>query len=848
MSPLTITPIQESITSYLAKGWGLCRIPEGAKLPAGASWQLNPTPNPEAFQSGDGVGLLCGPLSGNIVCADLDFHNDDAEAWNAADELLPFTQLMDGRGENLTAHRYFRLTDTEWPDSVLPGPGTQTRQAMDAGRLPRFGGIRHWRDGAGRCVDFIAAGGQVIIPPSPHKSGQPRQWYNGAPGEPTPIGYGELLAALQALAQRLGMGGKKELPPPPEASKIEHVPQTKRAERFKKYLDEAEPLHHGAGLGFHQQVFRMAAVACELGVDSTEAEALLLEWNNGSATPDSPREVADTIQRAYARCVFGAMLDESAGFRDEVDLSAFMGSLGEWLTDTTSPAAPEEKATEPTVDEREKPTDEPWPELQPFDTLKPPSLPMDALGPILGPLVAEIARAVEVPPELPLGMALAVASGACCHAFVVQASQGYSEPPVLWACAVEQSGARKSAVKSLVTSPAYAAERELNEEWQAALASREAQADVLRGKAKAKKKEGEQAEDDERAMALAAEAAELEERASNLVPPAPRLVVEDVTPEHLGTMLDRQEGERLILLSDEGGLFDNLGRYSKPGQAANLDLFLQCHAVQSCRVDRGSRPPVMLHEPKLAIAVMPQPSVVESLRAKDGMRGRGLFARFIWLLPQSKIGFRSFEQPPVSEAVLADWAHAIRRLLSFPVPHPQQGPAAIRLSDEARQRWKAFVKANELRLRPGADLHHMCDWGSKASGLVLRLAGVLHCLEQAEPSRELLSRDTMGRAVALVQCFAEHAKAAFGLMKADETEAAAKRILEILPRVGEGQPVPLHALGQACHNSMDAKAANEALQVLVKRGYVRLEQRKPERGRPATWVHIRPELMKGGVL
>ena len=227
------------------------------------------------------------------------------------------------------------------------------------------------------------------------------------------------------------------------------------------------------------------------------------------------------------------------------------------------------------------------------------------------------------------------------------------------------------------------------------------------------------------------------------------------------------------------------------------------------------------------------------------MRGRGLLARFIWLLPVSKIGFRSFEEAPVSEDVLARWGAAVRRLLDVPVPPPDTGPVAIRLSDASRQCWKSFVKGNELRLRPGADLAHMCDWGSKASGLVLRLAGVLHCLEIANPGGEPIAQRTMERAVALVECFTEHARAAFGLMKADEVETAAKRILEILPAMDEGQGVPLGALGQACKHHMDAASANEALQSLAERGYLRLERRKPARGRPGTWVVLRPEIAEG---
>jgi hypothetical protein len=78
------------------------------------------------------------------------------------------------------------------------------------------------------------------------------------------------------------------------------------------------------------------------------------------------------------------------------------------------------------------------------------------------------------------------------------------------------------------------------------------------------------------------------------IPALPRLWVQDVTPEKLAVMMAEQ-GERIALLSDEGGVFDLLaGLYSKG--IPNLDLFLQAHSGSGVRVDRGSRPPVLMQQ------------------------------------------------------------------------------------------------------------------------------------------------------------------------------------------------------------------------------------------------------------
>ena len=107
----------------------------------------------------------------------------------------------------------------------------------------------------------------------------------------------------------------------------------------------------------------------------------------------------------------------------------------------------------------------------------------------------------------------------------------------------------------------------------------------------------------------------------------------------------------MAIISDEGGIFDILaGRYNNG--VPNLDLFLQSHAGAAVRVDRGSRPSVMMDEPALTLILSPQPDVLQGLASKPGFRGRGLLARFLFMLPVSKIGYRSGNTKPVPETTI----------------------------------------------------------------------------------------------------------------------------------------------------------------------------------------------------
>jgi hypothetical protein len=112
-----------------------------------------------------------------------------------------------------------------------------------------------------------------------------------------------------------------------------------------------------------------------------------------------------------------------------------------------------------------------------------------------------------------------------------------------------------------------------------------AQAEAAAGRAPASQQEEARAE----AIARAAEAAAL------VVPPVPRWLVDDATPEALAGLLAVYG--RIALLSPEGDVFDQMaGRYSQSG-GPNLGVYLKGHAGDLLKVDRRGRPPEYVERP-----------------------------------------------------------------------------------------------------------------------------------------------------------------------------------------------------------------------------------------------------------
>ena len=122
------------------------------------------------------------------------------------------------------------------------------------------------------------------------------------------------------------------------------------------------------------------------------------------------------------------------------------------------------------------------------------------------------------------------------------------------------------------------------------------------------------------AIARAAEAANL------VIPPVPRWLVDDATPEALAGLLATYG--RIALLSPEGDVFDQMaGRYNQTA-GPNLGVYLKGHAGDLLKVDRRGRPPEYVERPCLTIGLTVQPEVLQGLELHGIAVGHRLWHRW----------------------------------------------------------------------------------------------------------------------------------------------------------------------------------------------------------------------------
>ena len=469
-----------------------------------------------------------------------------------------------------------------------------------------------------------------------------------------------------------------------------------------------------------------------------------------------------------------------------------------------------------------------------LDTGAVPPFPVSALPDVFRDYVSALAAFAEVPPDLPGILTLGVTAAAIARKVRIQVRDGYSEPLNIFAAVAMPSGTRKTAVFSHVTAPLVEYERELLDRMGPEIAEAQSRARVqdkalqqVERKVTAGSKDAAKWDNARRDLARLVRERE--------IPAQPRILMADCTPEAVAQGLSEQGG-RLAVFSPEGDVFALLKRYAKDG-AANFEIYLKAHAGDELRVDRRHAPPVTVPTPALTVAVCVQPDVLQGLARDRVFRERGLLARFLYAVPRSIIGKRTFDGQAVSAAVRQRYNDSVSWLCRSSA---QAAPLA--LSPDAFERWRSFALEVEQERPAGGRFAQLLDWSGKLPGLVARLAGILHAGQGAEVQRlgPTVEADTMGAAVELGEYAAAHALAAFGMMGADPALADARVLLDWLTRAR----VPTFSTRDSYRENrgMTPPAARLALAELAERGWIRLVLDARRNGRPSERWAVHPHL------
>ncbi|HVV68193.1 MAG TPA: YfjI family protein [Gammaproteobacteria bacterium] len=478
-----------------------------------------------------------------------------------------------------------------------------------------------------------------------------------------------------------------------------------------------------------------------------------------------------------------------------------------------------------------------WDEPILFNELETPKIPANLLPGVFGEFASALACTTETPEALSVMVILGVLSACLSKRFVVSPIPGWQEPINLYTLIALPPANHKSLVLAQCTKPLIDwenAQRLLLEGNIKRLSSeRKTQEKIIEGlRLKAAK-----ANDIAEQQLLIAEIS-AKEATLTAVPPLPTLFINDVTPESLAYLVHEQGG-RLAIFSDEGGILETLaGLYSNG--LANVDILLKGIDGGEVRIRRKDSSIAL--NPFLTVVLTVQPSIIQSMSEKRAYFGNGVLERFLYVLPKSKLGYRTHDKPPIPPSIQNAYHAEVTGLLNkYALDAQNNSVAALTLSDAALQLWRAFQSHIEIQLRPEGKLSNCQGWGGKICGYALRIAGLLKVAQQ-EREINCISENIMNNALEIAALLTEHAVAAFSLMGVDQDMEDAKAIFHWLrERTNPNFTQSEITLAMRGRKLGKAERLLKGLRVLQQRNIISQAIKLPTR-KPTTLYYINPQL------
>ena len=483
--------------------------------------------------------------------------------------------------------------------------------------------------------------------------------------------------------------------------------------------------------------------------------------------------------------------------------------------------------------EYNKPAEPQWEPPIPFTQHTLPTFPVDAFPPAIRDYVLAVAETTQTPVDMAATAALAVLALCQQGKYRIKGKEDWIEPLNLFTVIVAEPSERKSAVISHMTGAVHRFEAEYNKQHSGAVERSRMEKRIL---------EKQQRNLEEMVIKGKAQMEDLQDVAIQLanfreVMPM-RLYVDDVTTEKLVSVLS-ENNVTVAIVSAEGGIFDMLaGIYTKN---VNIDVFLKAHSGDDIRVDRIGRSSESIVNPALTVLLAVQPSVLSGMMRNGVFRGRGLTARFMYCMPQSKVGDRKYRTQPIPDEVSRCYEVLIRNLLQEGVP---KTPELIRLSPEADNLLESFACEVESNMK--TEYADIPDWAGKLVGAVLRISGLLcraanaHCSDFLDLSDSMIVDEaTMAGAIAIGRYFTEHSRAAYSLMGADDLVKQSQYTLDAIIKNGLLE-FTRRDIMRICRSFKKAEQVQPVLNHLADLGYVALKEIEQTfgKGRPANPTYM----------
>jgi len=408
-----------------------------------------------------------------------------------------------------------------------------------------------------------------------------------------------------------------------------------------------------------------------------------------------------------------------------------------------------------------------WADFERIDREKPAAIDLNEMMPdcFVREYLNEISESMQTAPELAFLPVITMISTTLAGATKVHVQEDWYECPMLFTMGIADPSERKSPIISELQKPFNMWHKDKAKEFERYVKSRLNKVTVLEKLIKKAEKAYSKAVDDDVELGDAENLlVNLQVRFDALSKPiaAPNLIMSDATPEAIVMQMELN-GEVVGIISAENEPIDlALGLYSdKP----NLAIYLKGYSGDSYFQARKHSEPINIQEAKMSMCVLVQPECTKKLFANEMACERGFVSRFLYFQPESKLGHRKMKPKGINPELRKKWQHFIMDLLNephhlFPYINEEDNlildeiyPPCTELSTEASEKLLVLRKLNEEQLGPNGLLHQSHGFGGKLVGNIVRLALIFQTMIARN---EDISGEAMGYAIKWYDVFIDH--------------------------------------------------------------------------------------------
>jgi hypothetical protein len=417
--------------------------------------------------------------------------------------------------------------------------------------------------------------------------------------------------------------------------------------------------------------------------------------------------------------------------------------------------------------------------------------PLAMLPPVLRDYVDASAAAIGCDPALVALPAMAVAAGCVGNSCAVRLKRGWTEPSVLWAVTIAQSGQLKSPGWAAAVDPLLSRQCDLAEEYQINRARYDD--DLTAWKDRPKSERGPRPDCPDQ---------------------PPCYITGDATIEAVGELLGDNPRGLLIARDELDGWFQGFVRYGRSG-STDRPHWLELHRAGTLRLHRLTREHRCLTVRRACCSITGtiQPQVLASA-LDDNALAAGLGARFLLAMPSTRK--RRWSEAEVDEETADRYGRLLRDLLSITLADPvKRTPNLFVLAPPAKEIWREWFGrwGDATDAAEGEQAAAL----AKLEGYAARLALVHHVVSLtaagARGADHPITETSLRAAIALVDWFAGEAVRVYTILRETNEERDCRRLVEFIEaRGGSVYPRDLQrANARRWPSSDDAEAALEGL-------------------------------------